>query len=98
MPHPRRRAPGSPQPPRDVDPAAVVETKAEAAQTEPSASSAPRGDNPPPPQKPQRLKITDLKDKSIQELTTIAKDLAVRGGTGSRTPVSLFSSTKDQTE
>ena len=63
---------------------------------QPPAAAAP----PPQPQAPPlpRLNITDLKDKSIQELTTIAKDLAVPGATGMRKQDLIFQILKAQTE
>jgi len=45
-----------------------------------------------------RLNITDLKDKSIQELTQIAKDLNVGGATGMRKQDLIFQILKAQTE
>ena len=60
---------------------------------------------PPPPQQPpphqQRrdgLRITDLKDMSIQKLTQIAKDLTVGGATGMRKQELIFQILKAQTE
>src|SRR4029079_10580058 len=44
------------------------------------------------------LHITDLKDKSIQQLTQIAKDLAVAGATGMRKQDLIFQILKAQTE
>src|SRR5262249_17364436 len=46
----------------------------------------------------QRLNITALKDKSIQDLTQIAKDLNVGGGTGMRKQGLIFQILKAQTE
>src|SRR4029079_7632790 len=45
-----------------------------------------------------RLNITDLKNKSIQELTQIAKDLNVGGATGMRKQDLIFQILKAQTE
>jgi transcription termination factor Rho len=45
-----------------------------------------------------RLNITDLKDKSIHELTQIAKDLNVGGATGMRKQDLIFQILKAQTE
>jgi len=44
------------------------------------------------------LNITDLKDRSIQQLTQIAKDLAVAGATGMRKQELIFQILKAQTE
>jgi transcription termination factor Rho len=44
------------------------------------------------------LNITELKDKSIQDLTQIAKDLAVAGATGMRKQELIFQILKAQTE
>ena len=46
----------------------------------------------------QGLNITELKDKSIQELTQIAKDLTVAGATGMRKQELIFQILKAQTE
>jgi transcription termination factor Rho len=46
----------------------------------------------------QGLNITDLKDKSIQQLTQIAKDLNVAGATGMRKQELIFQILKAQTE
>src|SRR6184192_183067 len=61
---------------------------------------------PPAPQQQPRegggrgrgLNITDLKDKSIQQLTQIAKDLNVAGATGMRKQELIFQILKAQTE
>ncbi|HEY3886160.1 MAG TPA: Rho termination factor N-terminal domain-containing protein, partial [Vicinamibacterales bacterium] len=45
-----------------------------------------------------RLNITTLKDKSIQQLTQIAKDLSVAGATGMRKQDLIFQILKAQTE
>ncbi len=99
MPHSRRRAPGSPQPPRENGAAEPVPVReAQAGPAPPDAPTvAPQPQPPPQPQLP-RLNITDLKDKSIQELTTIAKDLAVPGATGMRKQDLIFQILKAQTE
>jgi transcription termination factor Rho len=91
----------------------VPEAPADAAQGEASGAPPERADGgaqspqqarppqqPQPSQQPQlpRLNITDLKDKSIQELTTIAKDLAVPGATGMRKQDLIFQILKAQTE
>jgi transcription termination factor Rho len=73
----------------------------------PQAPSA--GATPPPAPAAQRpgqqqrdsrrgLNITDLKDKSIQQLTQIAKDLNVAGATGMRKQELIFQILKAQTE
>src|SRR5215471_6788811 len=51
-----------------------------------------------PPQQQQRLNITALKDKSIQDLTQIAKELNVAGATGMRKQELIFQILKAQTE
>jgi transcription termination factor Rho len=73
--------------------------------TPPTASTAetPTPETPPtpPPQQQQRrdgLRITDLKDMSIQKLTQIAKDLSVGGATGMRKQELIFQILKAQTE
>jgi transcription termination factor Rho len=73
----------------------------------PSAEAAPPAD-PAPPVEPARSapptraadshKIADLKDKSIQNLTQIAKDLNVAGATGMRKQELIFQILKAQTE
>src|SRR6185436_12226486 len=94
--------PGSPQPPREIDqgsPAAAA--PAAPPETPPVQQQSPQPPaSPPPPTPPPlpRLNITDLKDKSIQQLTTIAKDLAVPGATGMRKQDLIFQILKAQTE
>jgi transcription termination factor Rho len=61
--------------------------------TEPQADQAPT-----PTRRPQGLNITELKDMSIQNLTQIAKDLAVAGATGMRKQELIFQILKAQTE
>jgi len=61
----------------------------------------PQGAQQPPPASSQRrdgLRITDLKDMSIQKLTQIAKDLSVGGATGMRKQELIFQILKAQTE
>ena len=61
----------------------------------------PQGAQQPPPPSSQRrdgLRITDLKDMSIQKLTQIAKDLSVGGATGMRKQELIFQILKAQTE
>jgi transcription termination factor Rho len=95
----RRKATG-PRPPQD-DVAADAPEEQQAA-TEPEAPTTPGqppSSPPPPPQQPQqRLNLADLKDKGIQELTQIAKDLNVQGATGMRKQDLIFQILKAQTE
>jgi len=76
-----------------------------------STAQSPPQSPPQPPQQPlqpqqgsaaqQRrdgLRITDLKDMSIQKLTQIAKDLSVGGATGMRKQELIFQILKAQTE
>ena len=60
----------------------------------------PRQDATPRPEgrRERGLNITDLKDKSIQQLTQIAKDLNVAGATGMRKQELIFQILKAQTE
>ena len=51
-----------------------------------------------PPRRGEVLKITDLKDMSIQRLTRIAKDMNVVGATGMRKQELIFQILKAQTE
>src|SRR5207248_7146023 len=64
--------------------------------------SSPQQSPPPQPQQQQQrrdgLRITDLKDMSIQKLTQIAKDLSVGGATGMRKQELIFQILKAQTE
>src|SRR5262245_4321320 len=53
---------------------------------------------PEPKSAPQSLKITDLKDLSIQKLTQIAKEKNVAGATGMRKQDLIFQILKAQTE
>ena len=59
---------------------------------------APAAAGPPPAPRQERLNLADLKDKGIQELTQIAKDLAVQGATGMRKQDLIFQILKAQTE
>jgi len=91
-------------------PTAAGDTEASAPALASPPSAAPSGSSAPPapagqrpPQQPQRenrrgLNITDLKDKSIQQLTQIAKDLTVVGATGMRKQELIFQILKAQTE
>src|SRR6266571_3985037 len=97
MPNQRRKAPGSPQPQRDepdpAEPSAAPQTGQE------SAAASP-GDAPPAISRSEggRLSITALKDKSIHDLTQIAKELNVAGATGMRKQDLIFQILKAQTE
>src|SRR5262245_53622632 len=66
----------------------------------PAATTAP--EQPPaaetPKPRPETLKITDLKDLSIQKLTQIAKEKNVAGATGMRKQDLIFQILKAQTE
>jgi transcription termination factor Rho len=57
-----------------------------------------RGGNQGEGRRGQGLNITELKDKSIQQLTNIAKDLNVAGATGMRKQELIFQILKAQTE
>jgi transcription termination factor Rho len=85
-------SPEEPQPSAEPADAATPDAGAPPA-TPPSAQR-------PPQQREQRrgLNITDLKDKSIQQLTQIAKDLTVAGATGMRKQELIFQILKAQTE
>src|SRR5207237_3933249 len=73
-----------------------------------STAQPPQPSQPSPQQQPQAppsaqqrrdgLRITDLKDMSIQKLTQIAKDLTVGGATGMRKQELIFQILKAQTE
>jgi transcription termination factor Rho len=65
-----------------------------------TAPPAPAAQRPGQQQRDSRrgLNITDLKDKSIQQLTQIAKDLNVAGATGMRKQELIFQILKAQTE
>src|SRR5512134_354293 len=75
-------------------------------QQPPPQQQQPPQQQPPPPQQQRRaeegrrqgLAITELKDKSIQQLTQIAKDLNVAGATGMRKQELIFQILKAQTE
>jgi transcription termination factor Rho len=76
------------------------ETAAQNAPAAPVAAPPAAQQRPPQQQKDNRrgLNITDLKDKSIQQLTQIAKDLNVAGATGMRKQELIFQILKAQTE
>src|SRR4029077_9151880 len=86
-PAPSRTANGGDPPPTDT-PAAPAST----AEAPPALAEAPKG------RPPDSLKITDLKDLSIQKLTQIAKDKNVAGATGMRKQDLIFQILKAQTE
>jgi transcription termination factor Rho len=86
------------------EPQPEPQTSTETAQPAAPTPQQPQQSQPSPPQ-PQRgdggrrgLNITDLKDKSIQQLTQIAKDLNVAGATGMRKQELIFQILKAQTE
>ena len=76
----------------------------EAGPQRPQEGARPEGARPEGGRQDQRqsrgpgLNITELKDKSIQELTQIAKDLTVAGATGMRKQELIFQILKAQTE
>src|SRR5580765_2178030 len=83
---PPQETPGAPEQPTETgSPAAVAAPPAAPA----AAPTAPA---------PQTLKITDLKDLSIQKLTQIAKEKNVAGATGMRKQDLIFQILKAQTE
>ncbi len=94
-----------PTPPHDGPPRAEVQPRSEGGQRQ---ETGPRqeGGRPEAARQPDRqeqrrgpgLNITELKDKSIQDLTQIAKDLAVAGATGMRKQELIFQILKAQTE
>jgi transcription termination factor Rho len=98
--------PASAQDTPQPSPEQPADAEAEAAAPSPAPSPAPA----PAPQRPggrddsgrqdrrPGLNITDLKDKGIQELTQIAKDLTVAGATGMRKQELIFQILKAQTE
>jgi transcription termination factor Rho len=93
---PARTANGSSTPDQ---PTAQATQTPEAPAAETPSTDPPQ--QPPPQQQPQRrdgLRITDLKDMSIQKLTQIAKDLSVGGATGMRKQELIFQILKAQTE
>src|SRR3954468_24721590 len=69
-----------------------------AAPTPPSTPGAPQPVPEPPRRSGEGLRITDLKDMSIQKLTQIAKELNVAGATGMRKQDLIFQILKAQTE
>ena len=89
MSYQRRKAPG-PKPSQQGELATPPDTEEQAPNDSAPAS--------PDAQKQQRLNLADLKDKSIQQLTQIAKDLNVQGATGMRKQDLIFQILKAQTE
>src|SRR5882672_1359948 len=92
--HASGRAPGTETPPEPAAAESVAPepTPPAAAPVAPVASAAP------PARGPDTLKITDLKDLSIQKLTQIAKEKNVAGATGMRKQDLIFQILKAQTE
>jgi transcription termination factor Rho len=88
--------------PSAIAQAQPVEPTAPSSEEAPAPASVPppaAAAEPPPPREGRKgLNITDLKDKSIQQLTQIAKDLAVTGATGMRKQELIFQILKAQTE
>ncbi|HTK28127.1 MAG TPA: transcription termination factor Rho [Vicinamibacterales bacterium] len=84
-------------------PARVANGAAAAEPPPPPPAAEPTPPEAPPaassqPQRRDGLRITDLKDMSIQKLTQVAKDLAVGGATGMRKQELIFQILKAQTE
>jgi transcription termination factor Rho len=85
---------------------APQETAAAAPEAQPAGQAQQAPPQPAPPQqrggeegrRGRGLNINDLKDKSIQQLTQIAKDLNVAGATGMRKQELIFQILKAQTE
>ena len=100
---PARTATGSAAPDQPTSSAdAPAPDASTPAQPPPPPQQMPQGQQqqPPPPSAQRRdgLRITDLKDMSIQKLTQIAKDLSVGGATGMRKQELIFQILKAQTE
>jgi transcription termination factor Rho len=100
MPNQKRHAPA-----RTANGSMQADQTTAQATAEAPASDAPTPAQPPPPPQQQQqqqrrdgLRITDLKDMSIQKLTQIAKDLSVGGATGMRKQELIFQILKAQTE
>src|SRR5439155_2713687 len=87
---PTRTANSDPQP-ESAAPEATADAGSPAAAAAPAATPAA-----PPPR--ETLKITDLKDLSIQKLTQIAKEKNVAGATGMRKQDLIFQILKAQIE
>jgi transcription termination factor Rho len=100
--HHKRHAPGrAPATDPAPQPASLEAAPPEATQSAapPAAPAAPPvAPAAPPPRGADSLKITDLKDLSIQKLTQIAKEKNVAGATGMRKQDLIFQILKAQTE
>jgi transcription termination factor Rho len=92
QPPPQRSGDGAAPPRADGAPAAAPPPQARSEGGAPPQRSG--EDN----RRGRGLNITDLKDKSIQQLTQIAKDLNVAGATGMRKQELIFQILKAQTE
>jgi transcription termination factor Rho len=94
----------APTPEREAPPAEAAPAAPPPVSGAPPQPPPPQPSQQAPPQPPrqearrQGLNITDLKDKSIQQLTQIAKDLNVVGATGMRKQELIFQILKAQTE
>src|SRR5262245_57249490 len=97
---PARTASGSSTPDQPTAPPpetpAPTDTATATAASPPPAPAQPQA--PPASSRRDGLRITDLKDMSIQKLTQIAKDLSVGGATGMRKQELIFQILKAQTE
>jgi transcription termination factor Rho len=94
--HPSGRPGNGGDPPADAPASAAPATTA--APEAPASPEAPVGSEVPKPRPAETLKITDLKDLSIQRLTQIAKERNVAGATGMRKQDLIFQILKAQTE
>jgi transcription termination factor Rho len=106
MPNQKRKAPpqrgedGPPEPVTQPEQPAAERAQPQA-QAQPPQGQAPApaaGASQAPPPRQERLNLADLKDKRIEDLTQIAKDLAVAGATGMRKQDLIFQILKAQTE
>src|SRR6186997_1995386 len=97
MPQQKRKAPG-PKPQQVEAAMSPSDEPQQAVEQTPPASAAPAPTPPSQQQPQQRLNLADLKDKSIQQLTQIAKELNVPGATGMRKQDLIFQILKAQTE
>src|SRR5262247_4871983 len=88
--HPSGRPGNGGDPPADAPASAAPATTV--------TPEAPAGPEVPKPRPAETLKITDLKDLSIQKLTQIAKERNVAGATGMRKQDLIFQILKAQTE
>jgi len=105
---PKRHAPArtatgqaAPDQPMAASPDAPASDASSTAQPPQPSPPSPQQQPQAPPSAQQRrdgLRITDLKDMSIQKLTQIAKDLTVGGATGMRKQELIFQILKAQTE